>query len=244
MIHPFVAHFLSLSTDFKGRARERRVMNDLYEYNVGDGFCHAWYSRRFLQSVRVSEDPAPHSGLGLNSYVHWSSPIRRFGDLQVHACVKRFLRRKRVYELLQMGEKIPAGMRDIDLGLPRRTISSDGKLGSKAIYRDQLDNDVDYREGGGLLGAARMLQRQSHQYWLFEYIRRIHEEDPDRTYETVILGCVDPERGQYAIYVYELGFEYRFVSKGVSRLDSGLKIHLRVDRVSPRNGILNFVRAY
>lgn len=216
---------------------------DLLEYNVGDGYCHAWYSRRFLQSVRVSEDPMPHSGLGLDCYVHWSSPIRRFGDLQVHASVKRFLRRKRVYELIEKGEKIPEGVRDLDLGLPEGTVGPNGQILVDAIDQSMLDQDIDYREGGGLFGAARTLQRQSQQYWLFEYLRRLKDDDPDRTFSAVILGCTDPERGQYAIYVYELGMEHRFVAPG-RRLDAGLKVQLRVDNVNPRNGILYFVREY
>jgi hypothetical protein len=218
-------------------------MHDLLEYNIGDGYCHAWYARRFLQSVRVTEEQLPHSGLGLSNYVHWSSPIRRFGDLQVHACVKRFLRRKRVYELIREGQKIPDGVTACDLGLPEHSLSQEGTILVDSIYDYTLDQDVDYREGGGMFGAARTLQRQSQQYWMFEYVERQRVTQPDKIYESVILGCIDPERGQHAIYLYELGLEHRYTSPG-GRLDPGVKLQLRVDNVSPRNGILSFVRAY
>lgn len=59
------------------------MLMSLLEYNVGGGLCHAWYVRRFLQNVRVTEQQAPHAGLGLKSYVQWTSPIRRLSDLHV-----------------------------------------------------------------------------------------------------------------------------------------------------------------
>jgi len=219
--------------------------------------------RRFLQSVKIStEGPLFHAGLGLRSYVQWTSPIRRFGDLQVHASVKRFLRRQRVYEQWEQqqqlqaqqpegqpsppGLALPAGIRPTDLGLPDEffyTSEADGKtyLAVDRIEPEMLDPDINYLEGVGLLGAAKTLQRQSQQYWLFEYIRRLFVQQPDRWYEAVILGCVDPEKQQYAIYVYALGLEHRYTSPG-GPLDPGLKIRLRVDKVTPRHGILAFVR--
>ena len=46
-------------------------------------YPHAWYARRFFNKVTVSEEPGPHFGMGLDSYVQWTSPIRRLTDLQV-----------------------------------------------------------------------------------------------------------------------------------------------------------------
>ena len=93
--------------DYRSRSRERKIMMDLLEYNIGDGYCHAWYSRRFLSPVKVTPFFNPHSGLGLECYAQWTSPIRRFSDLQVHAVVKRYLRRQKVMELLSQGQSLP-----------------------------------------------------------------------------------------------------------------------------------------
>jgi exoribonuclease-2 len=68
--------------DYRSRERERKIMVDLLENDIGDGFCHAWYARRFLSRPDITPDARPHSGLGLECYVQWTSPIRRFQDLQ------------------------------------------------------------------------------------------------------------------------------------------------------------------
>ena len=116
--------------DFQSRARERRIWNDLLESNAGDGYCHAWYSRRFFQPVQVSETLAPHHGLGLDCYVQWTSPIRRLGDLQVHSSVKRYIRRRRINELMKEGKPLPSELSAIDIGceVPVPTkVDDDGK---------------------------------------------------------------------------------------------------------------------
>jgi len=236
-IHRYSPYSNPYDTDFKARSRERKVMMELLEYNVGHGFCHAWYARRFLSSVSVTETVQPHSGLGLECYVQWSSPIRRFSDLQVHAAVKRYLRRRKVYEL----QKIPHGITALDLGLPKSAVGSDGSLTTDTITTDILDQDIDFMEGVGLIGAARTLQRQSQQYWLFEYIRREKEMDRNKIYNAVILGCVDPEKQQYAIYLKELGLEHRYSAPG-GGVKIGAVVQLKVDKVAPRGGILSFFR--
>lgn len=184
----------------------------------------------------------PHAGLGLSSYVQWTSPIRRSSDLQVHSCIKRYLRRNHVYKLWQAGEKIPDGLSALDLGLPQIFEGENGQLAQPAqITTLMLDEDIDFMEGGGLLGAARTLQKRSQEYWHFEYIRRNYVADPGKVYEAVILGLVDPEKRQHAIYVYELGLEHRYTSPA-GILDAGVKMKLLVDDVSPRHGLLSFVR--
>lgn len=225
--------------DFMARARERNVMHELLEENVGMGLCHAWYTRRFLESVSVTETQKPHSGLGLDCYVQWSSPIRRFSDLQVHAAVKRHLRRRRVYELLRSGQPIPEEVRATDLGVPPEAIEN-GRFAEASTAIDDLDEDIDYMEGVGLIQAGKKLQRQSQQYWLFEYIRRLKEADLDTTFSIVVLGCVDPEKCQFAIYVKELGLEHRYTSPG-GRLEPGTELRMKVDSVAPRSGLLTFV---
>jgi exoribonuclease R len=216
------------------------VMIDLLETNAGNLFCHAWYARRFLEKVTVTEDPTPHSGLGLDSYVQWSSPIRRFSDLQVHAAVKRFLRRRKVYELLRRGELIPEGISAVDLGISRGILEN-GTLREVAITSYDLDNDLNYMDGIGLIAAGKKLQRQSQQYWLYEYIRRLKESNSDTSFSAVVLGCVDPEKYQFAIYVKELGLEHHYVSPA-GRLEPGAEFRVKVENVTPRAGLLSFVR--
>jgi hypothetical protein len=146
-----------------------------------------------------------------------------------------------VYELLEAGSKIPSGISSLDLGLPEGLLNGDGTFNGDSIASHDLDLDINYLEGVGLMGAARILQRQSQQYWLFEYVRRLREKHPEKTFRALVLGCVDPERQQYAIYVYELGLEHRYTSPA-GRLQAGIQLRLKVDYVAPRSGILSFVR--
>ena len=158
------------------------------------GYCQAWYARRFLSPVRIlvvggddddEEDnnsnkqntnvqnhhnsnynPYLHSGLGVNQYVQWTSPIRRLGDLQVHANIKRYLRRQRISEWMY---SIP-DEKELLTKLQRCNITS-YDLGCPLPYDDD-DNDISYVRGTALLSAARRIERESHRYWLYEYIRR------------------------------------------------------------------------
>ena len=213
--------------DFRARASEVRTLQNLKETN--NGYPHAWYFRRFFKPVKVTKDHKPHFGLGLSCYVQWSSPIRRFGDLQAHTAIKRYLRRKRVNKLLRDGSNIPSEITAMDLGceLP----SPDGSK-SKTV------DPIDYKVGQALGGAARFVQRNSQQHWMFEYIRRMVSESADEvSFECVVLGCVDPERLQYAVYAKELGLEHRYLSE-MGSLKVGQSIWLKVANVNPRMGLL------
>ena len=230
-----------LPPNFKSRARERKVLTELLEYKPGHGFCHAWFMRRFLEGVQVKEESSRHSGLGLTCYVQWTSPIRRFTDLQVHCLLKRFLRRKAVLDLVSQGKEIPPSILPSDLGisLPNSN-AAEVDIARLMEEAEVFDDDINYFEGLGFMGAARTLQRLSQQYWVLEYVRRKFVEEPSYTYDAVVLGCTDPGRNQYAIYVLELGLEHRYSSP--YRLDFGMKIRFCVGDVKPRNGILSFVR--
>ncbi|MDW8252140.1 MAG: RNB domain-containing ribonuclease, partial [Myxococcales bacterium] len=46
---------------------------------------------RVLGPARYTSLPSLHFGLGAPLYLHFTSPIRRYADLQVHRIVKRFL---------------------------------------------------------------------------------------------------------------------------------------------------------
>lgn len=210
-------------------------MMDLLNYGIGDGYCHAWYARRFLSPVQISEDASPHAGLGLDCYVQWTSPIRRFGDLQVHQVVKRFLRRLKVSEMLANGTKPPESLKSADLGCePGETAESAFNMAGR------IDDDIELNERGGQIRAARTLQRASERYWVIEYIRRLKRRDPDKQFDALVLGCVNPNKQQYAIYIYELGLEWRFVSTSGS-LHSGMRLMVGIGSVLPHNGQLTLV---
>jgi RNB domain len=234
----------STSSDFKGRGKERSVLSNLIEENTGSGLCSTWYMRRFLQSVKVQEEQMPHSGLGLQSYVQWSSPIRRFSDLQVHASVKRFLRRRIVYEMIENDLTIPQGIKATDLGISPLLFRTD--VGILALTKlkidvDDLDSDLNFFDGLGLVGAGKSLQRQSQQYWILEHVRRLKQSEPGKVFIACVLGCIDPVRQQYAVYIFDLGFEHRYISP-IGRLEPGSMLRLTVDNVNPRADLLQFVR--
>lgn len=237
---------ISRYVDFQSRARERRIWNNLLESNAGDGYCHAWYSRRFFQPVKVSETLTPHHGLGLDCYVQWTSPIRRFGDLQTHSAIKRFIRRKRINELMAEGKAIPSEITPADIGceVPVAVkVDDDGSITQYECDSSALDEDIDFKVGLGLIGAARQLQRRSQRYWLFEYISRILKENPDNAiFDAIVLGCVDHERDQYAVYLPELGLEHRYLSQKGS-LQPGKKLRLKVASVFPSTGLMSLTLA-
>jgi len=228
--------------DFGKRYQELETLNSLKSM----GYCHAWYARRFFESVRVKDEPLPHNGLGIDCYVQWSSPIRRFCDLQVHASVKRFLRRHRVNLLMEAGRQIPEALTASDLGcnIPRHIDSSRSDSGSYTEYMLESSGGnydiIDYNRGLGFVNAARMVQRKSNEYWLFEFIRRqLEESETEVVYLTTVLAMIDPRRGQYAIFVHELGLEHRYLSEQ-GELVIGSKLWLKVSTVEPRLGLLTF----
>jgi hypothetical protein len=228
--------------DYRSRAREKRIMEDLLDNNIGDGYCHAWYARRFLSPVSVSSIPKPHSGLGLECYCQWTSPIRRLSDLQVHCAIKRYLRRQSVIEIKEKGGIVPQEITPLDLGLGTPITCDDlTAMVVAAASSDTLDEDIDYSDRASWIQAARTAQRNSQQYWMLEYIRRLKADDPDREFEVVVLGCTNPTRRQYALYIYELGMEWRYISPSTS-LQAGMRFKVQVGNVLPRLGQLSLVR--
>lgn len=235
--------------DFAARYEESNELESLKD--VGDGYCHAWYARRFMKPVKITENSKGHAGLGLECYVQWTSPIRRFGDLQVHGAVKRYLRKNRLNELMQLGDTIPSSLTSSDLGcaVPKCVKDSKDELGKYREYKDAHDIQegidvckIDFKQGIGFIQAARMVQNNSQLYWILEYIRRKEKANPAPIFEAVVLGCVDYQRYQYAIYVYELGLEHRYLSEA-GRLQTGAKLHLKVASNSPNYGLLTFTMA-
>ena len=168
------------------------------------------------------------------------SPIRRFTDLQVHCLVKRYLRRQAINDIMKKGGKIPDALTATDLGCNVPVLNASGGYDIDDV--EIVDKDVDYADRAALLGAARTLQRESQRYWLLELIRRRKEKNQSVTYDSLVLGCVDPERRQYAVYVYDLGFECRY-STPVGSLRAGTILPLKVTNVIPRSGLITLTRA-
>lgn len=230
--------------DLRSREREASFLEDLVKDNKGNGYCSAWYSRRFFSPVKISEDPQRHSGMGLDCYVQWTSPIRRYGDLQVHAAVKRYLRRQRINALVKSNKPIPPEIRTTDLGYPVPTMNDNDEYDSNTLH-DRNNNDtseespIDYNDGMAQFRAGRPLQRNAQEYWMLEYIRRLMAQTPNNevSFECVVLGCIDSQRDQYVIYVHELGLEHKYLSE-IGPLEEGKTLWLRVSSVNPRMGFL------
>lgn len=124
------------------------------------------------------------------------------GFSKVHAALKRYLRRRRVSDLISNGIQVPPGITSLDLGYDITSCADQENPASKMKVVDPID----YKSGLGMIFAARPIQTSSFNFWLFEYIRRkVEESDSEVMFESIVLGCVDKDRFQYAIYVYELG---------------------------------------
>ena len=106
---------------------------------------------------------------------------------------------------------------------------------------DELfDHAIDYSDRTKVLGPARYVMKASNKYWMLEYIRRLYQADSGTMFETLVLGCVNPTSRQYAIYVYQLGLEWKYTSP--VGLKAGIVLKLRIGNVIPQNGQLTFVR--
>jgi hypothetical protein len=100
-----------------------------------------------------------------------------------------------------------------------------------------LDGDIDYSWGKAHVSASKALNRQSQQYWLYEYLHRQVLNGTSPTFEGIVLGCIDPERLLYAVYLPEIGYEHRYVSqKGY--LNAGEILLLKVESVMPRMSLM------
>ncbi|KAI2498430.1 RNB domain [Fragilaria crotonensis] len=215
--------------DYWAREKETKILHDLLEHK--HGYCHAWYARRFLSPVAIGPDPKPHFGLGIDCYVQWTSPIRRFGDLQVHAAVKRYLRRCRIHDLLVTRQDVPAGVNPVDLGC--RAVPGQSDIGDADLA---LDADIDYSWGKAYVSASKALNRESQQYWLYEYLHRQvgnGHRPPLRALfwlhrsREVIVCCVSAGNRLRASLCVTKGY-----------LDAGEVLLLKVESVMPRMNLM------
>jgi len=67
------------------------------EIVVGEGTDDLFLNylqRRYLSRAELSIEPKPHSGLGMNAYTTWTSPIRRYMDLVIQRQLKSMVQDK------------------------------------------------------------------------------------------------------------------------------------------------------
>ena len=134
--------------------------------------------------------------------------------------------------MLKEGISIPSSLTRMDLGCELPTKLTKSQEGTKEI------DPIDYTSGLGMIFAGRPVQSSSSNYWLFEYIRRlVNNTDDEVMFESVVLGCTNKDRFQYAVYIYELGLEHRYLSE-IGKLDEGKKLWLKVASVNPKMELL------
>ena len=151
--------------------------------------------------------------------------------------MKRYLRLQKLKEMVDSGGDVPEEISGADIGC------GDSDVDIAEVIRNDGDFEIEsinYLEGAGFMGAARRLQRSSQRYWLLEYVNRLKAEEPSKMYDVLVLGCTNPSKKQYAIYVYELGLEWKYVSP--VGLKAGDMFKVSVASVLPRNGQMTFVR--
>lgn len=229
--------------DLASRAADTANDNHVYM-----GYCQAWYVRRFLSPARtvldVTYGKLQHFGLGVDQYVQWTSPIRRLGDLQVHASVKRFLRRRQIHEWMfdtsiDWKEQL-SSITAYDLGcpVPGRDEGDIDTAGGGDSDDDKdnfvVDQDFNYLQGTAMMAASRAIARESQTYWLYEYLSR---RDSDDRYHAVILGCTNPQKNQYAVYVIEFGLEHKMLLVRKTH-EEGEVIMVQVQSVNPTQRLL------
>jgi exoribonuclease-2 len=71
---------------------EPRLMSDDEWDAIPEGICQDIAMRMSMSPSSSGASPRPHSGLGLNAYVQFTSPIRRYADVVAHQQVKAYLR--------------------------------------------------------------------------------------------------------------------------------------------------------
>ncbi len=76
-------------------------------HNLENNVLINYLLKKNMGKTYYSIKPMPHSRLGLNSYIHATSPIRRYADLLVHYQLNRYLNNKILISKEEIGEIIP-----------------------------------------------------------------------------------------------------------------------------------------
>lgn len=76
---------------YRGQNEPRLMSDDEWDV-VPEGICQDIAMRMCMSSSSSGVTPRPHSGLGLEAYVQFTSPIRRFSDFLAHQQVKAHVR--------------------------------------------------------------------------------------------------------------------------------------------------------
>lgn len=101
-----------LPLPYRGQA-PMEVPPDAQLDSLPAGMCRQAEMRRFLRGARVSvRAAAPHAGLGLQAYVQFTSPIRRYGDLLAHYQIQAWLLRQDLPYDAELLESIVAGAQE------------------------------------------------------------------------------------------------------------------------------------
>ncbi|MBM3461624.1 MAG: VacB/RNase II family 3'-5' exoribonuclease [Armatimonadetes bacterium] len=100
--HIVVSEFMILANEIVASFCRDREIPAVYRgqaeptepIEIGEVFTalHGFKIRRLLRKGVTSLDPIRHSGLGLDAYLQFTSPIRRYVDLAMHRQVKHYLR--------------------------------------------------------------------------------------------------------------------------------------------------------
>ncbi|MEN8140367.1 MAG: ribonuclease R [Thermodesulfobacteriota bacterium] len=84
---------------------------------------------RTMQQARYSPDNSGHFGLAAPCYCHFTSPIRRYPDLQVHRALAATLARKAGKK--KGGEDLQEGVAELLSGLERRAVDAERDMHSR-----------------------------------------------------------------------------------------------------------------
>lgn len=167
-----IAREQKIGVPFRCQKPPSQIPEDDYFESFPAKFCRASAAFKFMQGATVSSEPGAHWGLGIDGYVQWSSPIRRYNDLIVHWQIKNWLH------------------------------------GRPLLDGDEVAKLVQSQEG--TVAAAGRIQRDSHRYWMIEFLRRC---GPDQEHAAYVVGISDmSDKGgkvMYDILLTELGLSVR-----------------------------------
>lgn len=130
------AHNLGLDTAVVDRENVRAkqlavMLSEAEERGVSSALSYSML--RSMAKARYSEVKQPHFGLGIESYCHFTSPIRRLSDLATHRIIKRALiDKKRPEAMASYAKRAAAAASEAEL----RAVSAERKIEDlyKCIY--------------------------------------------------------------------------------------------------------------